>query len=349
MLKIKSKTIILLTILFLTSCGTKNEKDSIIVDSFPINTKLIGTVVKIPVNILSPSGICIIDDKLVVYDNVKNDLFKVFKLPNLDYLFSWGNIGRGPDEFIFIDGNYFRAFKNELELVDHGRLKRLLINSDGLSTKSVIKLPQLQNPINHLQRINDSIYISDNIFTDGEFEHFLINVNTNKIIRKFGKYPDDGLNIKNNVEKYQIYSKSNISSLNGEKFVVFYMYFNRIKIYNSQGEIQKIIFLRDEEIKKYSVENRDNNPMYFAIPYATEKYFYVLRFNQTEDEIFKNIDNFKPELLIWDWDGNPVAQCKLDKPVIYFAVSEKFKKLYGTNLMKENEIYVFDLPDVCFD
>ncbi len=350
MLKIKSKTIILLIILFLTSCVNKNIEENIIVDSFPEMYSLTGTTINSPVTMLSPIKNCIINDKLIVYDAVKNDLFKVFKLPDLDYLFSWGNIGRGPDEFLSIDNNYIRVFNNVLELLDRGRLIKILVNENSMTIKSITGLPNLQNPINGLQKINDSIYIIDNIFTDGEFEHLLINVQTNKIIKKFGKYPDDRLNIKNSLQKYQIYFKSNISSPNKGIFIVFYMYFNRIKIYNRQGELQKNISLRDREIKKYSVEPQINNPIYFAFPYATEKYFYVLRLNKTDDEIIKNIDKYNPELLIWDWNGNPIAKCKLDKPIFgYYAISEKYKKLYGTNLMKENEIYVFDLPDVCFD
>jgi len=334
---------------FATSCKIKNEKYNLIVKSFPLNIELKGSTIKTTVNILNPKGIGISGDKVLIYDNVQKDLFKVFKLPNLEHIYSWGNMGRGPDEFTFIDDNYIRCFDNELELVDHGTLKRFVVNSNCLVIKSTVELPTLQNPINNMQKINDSFYIANNIFEDVEYEHILIDVKSNRITNKFGKYPDDGLNIKKGIDNYQIYYKSNISNPDREKFIVFYMYFNKIKIYNGHGNIEKIIILEDKEIDKYKIEHRDDNPLYFGIPYATENYFYVLRLNQTENEIVGNIDNFKPELLIWDWDGNPIANFKLDKPIIRFAVSEKHKKLYATSVMEEDEIYTFDLMDISFD
>jgi hypothetical protein len=60
----------------------------------------------------------------------------------------------------------------------------------------------------------------------------------------------------------------------------------------------------------------------------------------------KDINNFKPELLIWDWNGTLINRYKLDKPVTRYAISEKHQKLYGTFLMKADEIYVFDLPNL---
>lgn len=36
--------------------------------------------------------------------------------------------------------------------------------------------------------------------------------------------------------------------------------------------------------------------------------------------------------------------CRLNDPITRFTVSEKYKKLYGTSVLNENEIYVYDLP-----
>lgn len=345
---IKSNIIfILLLFLFLTSCDIKNNRNTFIVKGFPINIELNSTTIDIPINILAPSAITILEDKLLIFDNVKDSLFKVFNLPAIDYLYSYGNLGRGPDEFIFVNFHYIKAINNELELVDNGRLKRLMINQYGFTTKKVITLPRLENPINSPQRINDSIYVADNIFTSDESEHLLINVNMKKIIGKFGRYPNDDLNIKDNVQKYQIYKKFNISSPAGNHFAVFYKYFNRIKIYNSSGDLQKSINLEDCKIQKFSIEHRERNTIYFYTdPFATEKYFYALRINIPGIEYKKNFDTFRPELLIWDWDGNPTARCILDRPITSFTISEKYREIYGVNSMTESKVYKFDLPEL---
>ncbi len=345
---INSKFITVVFPLFILSgCGAGDRNSIVTTDSFPLKIELNSTAIDIPVTLLYPTGICITDNKLIVLDRGQEELFKIFKLPEISYLSAPGNIGKGPDEFTTIDENYFKVTNNELELVDNGMLKRLSFSDDGFTIKQVIRLPRLQNPINRLQRINDSIYMSDNIMTDGEFEHLLINVNTGKIVKKFGKYPNDGLDIKNNNEKYQIYVKQTTSSPDGEKLVVFYTYFNRLRIYDNNGELQKSINLNDVKVRRFSVENRANNPLiFFAQPVATDRFIYSLRLNVSEEELIQSPNDYKTELLIWDWNGNPKAQCKLDRLITSFAISEKHKKIYGVSLMGGNEIFVYNLPEI---
>ena len=83
--------------------------------------------------------------------------------------------------------------------------------------------------------------------------------------------------------------------------------------------------------------------MYFALPYATENYVTVFRVNKTDAELASDIDDFKPELLVWNWDGDFIGRCRLDLPMTRYAISEKHKTLYGVFPMKEKEIYHFDL------
>jgi hypothetical protein len=341
---IKITNIILLTS-FLFACST--NKGGIIkrVNYFPINGELNCATTIIPVSILQPTRIFTYEDKLVIFDDVKNEIFKVFKLPEIDYLYGLGDIGRGPNEFLFIDGNYIRVINKEIELLDNGKLKRIQIANDSLITKTANSVIVLDNPLNNLQRINDSIYISDNIFSDNEYEHLMINLRTNKVIKKFGEYPDkQGLMIKTNVEGYQVFKKVNNSSPSGDYFVAFYEYFNRFKIYNNNGSLQKDVFLDDEKEPTVSVSNMGNSPIYFfSQPCVTVDYIYVLRLSKSEVDLQKDFGSFKPELLIFNWNGDAIAKYKLNKPITSIAISEEGKKLYGVNIMKENEIYTFNL------
>lgn len=338
---------IILFITFLScllfGCNISNETPDKIV--LPDAIQLKGQTIQIDNNMLNPMGMCISDEKLIIFDDVQSGLFKVFNIPELAYEFSWGSRGKGPEEFLVINNNYIRSFRTELELLDNGILKRLAIMNDRLKIKSIKRLPIMENPINGLQRINDSIYFADNFFSDGSNEHLIINVNTGKILNKFGNYPNGNLKIKDNHERYQIYHKSSISDPASDKFVVFYTYFGKIKIYNNTGELIKSIILDDKEIEMVSLEKREQNKTYFALPYATKNYFSILRINKTDEEIVKDINNYKPELLIWDWNGNLINRYKLDKPLTRYAISEKYQKLYGTFIMKDDEIYIFDLPN----
>lgn len=343
-MNMKPANIIFLTLL-LIACSANNDKTIIRVDAFPVNAELKCKTINIPVNLLQPAGIFTYEDNLVVFDNVKTEIFKVFKLPEIDYLYGLGNIGRGPNEFLFVDENCIGVNNNEIELLDNGRLKRIQVTPDSLITKSAVDIIALDNPLNNLRRINDSIYISDNVFSDNEFEHLLINIKENNVINKFGKYPDSrGLDIKTNEEGYQLFRKVSMSSPSGDHFVAFYGFINRFKIYDGKGNLQRDIFLEDKKGQMLSVTNMMSSPIYFfSQPCVTDDFIYVLRLSMSEADLQKDIENFKPELLIFNWDGDAIAKYKLNKPITSITISEKDKKLYGVNLMKENEIYTFDL------
>jgi len=87
---------------------------------------------------------------------------------------------------------------NELELMDNGILKRLAILNYRLEMKSTKRLPIMEKPINGLNRINDSIYFADNLFSDGSNEHIIINVSKRNILNRFGNYFDENSGIKDN-------------------------------------------------------------------------------------------------------------------------------------------------------
>jgi hypothetical protein len=298
--------------------------------TLPNAERLSGTSVKTPVSMLNQKAMTVVDDKLVVFDRVNDGMFKVFKLPESIHLYSWGRTGRGPDEFISIDPNFFRSYSNHLELMDIGVLKRFEIYENYFKALKSSNLPKLQNPLNSIQKLNDSIYVADNEM-EADNEHILININKNEIVKEFGEYPKDNLHAKSNLERYQIYLKYVISNPKENKFAVFYESFPKVKYYNSKGELLKSVSIEEGPNFKYSVENKSQNVIYFSFPYATENYIYAVRVNKTEDQVAQNFEAYEPEIIVWTWNGDLVARYILDKPITRFAVSESHKKLYGTS------------------
>ena len=58
------------------------------------------------VSLLNPADIVNVADKyLVISDSDSEGFIKVFKLPEMDFLYSWGMQGQGPNEFEFIPLN----------------------------------------------------------------------------------------------------------------------------------------------------------------------------------------------------------------------------------------------------
>lgn len=243
------------------SCTKTDQTKTLTITSFPKAIELKGSVVYTSCRLLNPTRLCIWDDKLILYDHTNDFLFKAFRLPGLEYLDSYGTIGNGPDEFQNIDENYLVTTGRYLEVTDRGKLKRLTFQNDKLSIGQEITLPVLESPLNRLQRLNDTLYMIDNLPTDASCEHNLISMNSNRINKKFGQYPEDGLVFNSNVEKFQAYRKYDVSKPGGEKIAVFYNYFNKFKIYDVPGELFRTITLNDIARNEYDTGRPEENPV----------------------------------------------------------------------------------------
>jgi hypothetical protein len=120
------------------------------------------------------------------------------------------------------------------------------------------------------------------------------------------------------------------------------------KILSGSGELLNVITI-DKPIDALS-SNFEYSPerIYFTEPYVTEKYIYVMWINRQKQDVEADFENFKPELMIFDWNGNPVKRYALNQPIITFAVVEDLKKLYGVSFFENdiNTIYEYDLPEI---
>ena len=76
--------------------------------------------------------------------------------------------------------------------------------------------------------------------------------------------------------------------------------------------------------------------------YATDSYIYTLNLDMTTEEI----ENRKttPNIQVFDWEGKPLTQYKLDCFINTFVVDEVANKIYGAFVEDEDHIYVFNLP-----
>lgn len=334
--------IILVTLLFFqynTKCNT-----TITIKNIAVTDTLIGRTISLSEELLMPIKVLAIDDKLVVFDRVNSDFFKVFKIPEMELLYGFGSKGRGPDEFSHIDPNSMKVVGNKICLLDGNTLKYLNVGNDKITVEQSKTIVIGQAPTNRLLVLNDSVYISD-ILGGGDlkYEFQKVNLNQKKIEKTFGDYPDEGIRIKNDIEKYQTYLKASASSPKGDKIISFYLNFNRFKILDNQGKLLKEVVI-ESNLPKYKPKDPKNSVIYRSEPFATGDFVYVLAIEQVQNEVMSNISSFKPKLEIWNWEGELQAKYILDKPIITFTISEENSKLYGTSIADTNTLYEFDLP-----
>lgn len=333
--------IMLVTLLF-CQCNTKRNT-TITIKNVTATDSLKGRTVSVNEDLLMPVKVFVIDDKLVVFDRVNSDFFKVFKIPEMELLYSFGSKGRGPNEFSHIDPNSMKVVGNKICLLDGNTLKYLSVENDKITVEQSKTIVIGQAPTNRLLVLNDSIYISDILGDKIKYEFQKVNLNQKKIEKTFGDYPDEGIRLKNDIEKYQTYMKASASSPKGDKIISFYLNFNRFKILDNQGKLLKEVVI-ESNLPKYKPKDPKSSVIYRSEPFATEDFVYVLAIEQVQNEVMSNISSFKPKLEIWNWEGELQAKYLLDKPIITFAVSEENPKLYGISIADPNTIYEFDLP-----
>ena len=332
--------IILVTLLF-CQCNSKRNTTITIKNTTATNS-LKGRSIKVSEDLLMPVKVFAIDDKLVVFDRVNSDFFKVFKIPEMELLYSFGSKGRGPNEFSHIDPNSMKVVGNKICLLDGNTLKYLNVGNDKITVEQSKTIVMGQAPTNRLLVLNDSIYISDILGDNLEHEFQRVNLNQRKIEKTFGDYPDEGIRLKNDIEKYQTYMKASASSPKGDKIISFYLNFNRFKILDNQGKLLKEVVI-ESNLPKYKPKDPKSSVIYRSEPFATKDFVYVLAIEQVQNEVMSNISSFKPKLEIWNWEGELQAKYLLDKPIITFTISEENSKLYGTSIADPNKLYEFNL------
>ena len=335
--------------LFFSSCS--DYQKNIHVVSLPDAVELISESKRIGTELLLPTKIFIKEDKLIIFEPLSKGMFKVFDFPSLKYLYSYGDNGRGPNEFISVSSD--DIIENSAEFVEIFDVNKLdfVVFSDSsarIISQTPISLLHLKNPINRLKKINDSIYYFDNLFEeDNKNEFTRLNVRSGDRTY-FSAYPDWAKNIKSPMDKFQTYSKFSRSNSFDNKMVVFYYSFPVIKFLDLDGNIMKEIHV-DTQQSIIREPSNDNIFYFLEYPVFTDEFIYVFWVEKSKNDIMNHSENFKPEILVFDWDGNVAGRYKLDQPITSFTLSEETGKIYCTPFPGENVIniiYVYDLPKI---
>ena len=330
------------------SCNERDRHVQIV--ALPDAVELTSTPVHIDVELLLPTRTLIKGDKLFVFEQLAEDMFKVFDFPSLTYLHSFGNMGRGPNEFLTIIGNDEIIDSNTefVEVLDYETLKFIDFSSFPPFIQSTISLPLpiLKQPVNRMRKINDSIYYFSNWFDGDDTNEFTrININTGQI-SYFSPYPKWIKNFQTTNEKYLTYSKLSGYSFIHQKIVAFYYHYPALKFIDYEGNVIKEIRINTSN-SNFSVPNIDD--VYFMeTQFFTNDHIYVIWLGgKPYDEIFDNPKKYLFEILVFDWEGNIADRYRLDQPICAFTISEKTGKMYCTpfpEIEPITVIYEYDIP-----
>jgi hypothetical protein len=333
------KILFLFYLISILSCDY--DKTSKIVEIQFSDAKIINMERKIVnTELYRPSKIFIYKDKLVIYDDMNNSLFKIFECNDLTYKYSFGSIGQGPNEFAFVVPETMNS-STYFEILDRNKLCYFSITDTGAFQIASPKIVSHQSgPVNNLKKMSDSIYIFENGLGTDKFdkEFILYNIN-DRTNREFGniRFFDNSVKAQNKEEQYFSLSKFMTANPVNNKFAVFYDKYPYFKIFSS--EILSGLYHIDSKIQHTDFRH------HFSRPFSTDKYIYVMWIEKSDEEIMANISDFNPLILIFDWNGNLIKNYRLNKPIIAFAVNDSNDKLYAVSLSEDdiNAIYTCDL------
>jgi hypothetical protein len=120
-----------------------------------------------------------------------------------------------------------------------------------------------------------------------------------------------------------------------------------MKIIAFEGNVIKEIRLKT---RNQNLNGYDSNFTYFTSQsFLTDDHIYVMWQGKPNDEMMAEEDAFRPDILVFDWEGNVVDRYKLDKPITAFTISEETGKIYGVSPIGDshiNVIYEYDLPQI---
>lgn len=339
--------IAIISIAFLSNCNLDENKSVKIEKARPFeDTLIVSKVVTLDDDseLLRPLRVKNLNDNyLIISELIPQNFLKVFKLPEAKFLFTWGTNGGGPNEFRVFPTE---IITNQSDLIiydlDMRKLRTFEFTDSTLDqTRSVnLSYKGQLDPLNNIQKMNDTLYFVDfgTFIEKTGKEHVALKPNIEDTLFTFGEYPDSELK---GVERSFKFLKTNLSKPDGSLFANFYLYQNKIKIYNNSGETIHHIDVNDESLT--SEKNQDI--IYRSAAWASDKFIYVLGLNGSSEDLYENPDpSLKTSIEIFSWKGNQVYRAKFDRLISAYTVSEKHSKIYAYSVLEPQKLFIYDLP-----
>lgn len=344
MLGIHKIYLFLITIFVLHLYGCDSTTTKIInVKDIPLLEEKFKVIPIDSTHLLHPTNLYCYKNHILIFDGGNNPAFTFWSQDSLQYEFSAGYIGAGPNEFINPRGDYFASSDSSFFILDSNIEWEVQLEGDSLHIidKTPIVIP---DAINQMVHLDDGKYIMAS-FTDGssDGEHFLYDKETGNYT-PFGDYPtsiDD-------VRKVAFDFKFTAGKEGKECIWDFYQYHNLIRQYDVNGTLMQELTLgniREHHNSIYKIQEMANHT-FWRLAIATEQYIYTLFYEDaTTDMVY-----FKgaiPELQIWDWNGNLKKRVKFDYSYNKMTIS-KFGILYAINDIEPFNylVYTYNLQEI---
>ena len=345
-----------LSFLMLFSCSTDrkpatetpyNKSNILDFNSFPNEKSLHGKNVG-PVESFNQLVKIIYSKNFILVFDVKSDYY--FKLLNreLQIVETFGKKGDGPHEIPFVPilSKHDFITLGAIYFYNYGKSEVVAMKIDSLgevfpNTIDHYPLPEQLYNVQRVVVVEKDKMVGNAGMPEGKLYFF--NSEKENVLSITPFYPK--LNFR--IEKEKLIYKFTgqlATSKPQNTLVCANTYFPQLEIYNLDGELQKEIRTSNFEMSDYRRSNFSH--FYYYGVQITDKYIYALYLGEKKDNILQQmLHSLKSQIHIFNLEGAPVLELKLDRLINDFIVDEARQRIIGIYEDNENQpLVMFELP-----
>lgn len=322
---------------------------SLIDESFGKIIELTGTQKILDGNIfkVSETEMLIKDDYFLMQNAFGNDsIFMLFKLPEFEYLKSFGVRGNAPGQFHFPHLAPTSEEDKLAYIVETHKPRLYSTDYDGSMSQILIEFPAIKGAV----RTDKNMFITDSAY------YYVDVIRQGRALFKSVEYRDSvSLEMLHNLafspkhKNWAAYTGDFLVEPSGKRFAYAYKYFKRILFYDPETGKSRVVEFDKDGVNPANdvITLGPDNVTYYWGGRGTENYIFLTYSGRTPIQVMQ--DNNKKNSYIYveqfDWNGNPIRKYKLDHWGRMIA-DEKNGKLYQITYDYDDPLFVYDLPDI---
>ncbi|MEN6457030.1 MAG: BF3164 family lipoprotein [Prolixibacteraceae bacterium] len=329
-------------------------KEDPVITEFSNIQKLKGSVVPIKsIDLGEVVDMEIMDSLLVLNEMFSDKIYKVFNINTGKLLEKGINKGKGPNELIY-PGRIHVLGKNKFAQYDRGRKQLDLFTVGGESFLQFSNALKVGPGGFEIYPVNDSVLLCTGIFEKGRY--CLVDSKTGKS-QVSGPYPDFQATSKlDDANLAMIYQPGITIKPDRKQFACFEGsagYFEIIAItdLSTKRSCIKNYFGPGITMREGHAVNTRDNLYTFHSATSTNNYIYVIYAGKSREE-FESECYAGDNLLVYNWQGKPLVNYKLDRSLKIMTLDKEKMIVYGfsTNpVTGEPEVIKYQLPKVTKD
>lgn len=298
----------------------------------------------------------IVDSLLIVSTNDKNGFWSFFLADDLSFKGSFIKQGQGPNEFIYspdIINSSFQREKDQLIVFIYdfqtGRLYKMNVDDSFSTQENILELTKDNLPpfLFDFAIIDDGIFYCKEIANEQTQQlRYILNHGEKETPIKF-----DRLN-KAQVAKgedFNIISSITVKHPKKDIIVEAPITLNQINLFSCMDELQKTICVGDKLDNIGSIENKIQwmRIYTYGAVRTYNDFFAVLRIGD-DKKTFQTTRKSLPIIQLFNWEGEPIAEIKVNRFITSFDFDLRNKYLYTLD-GPTDEFYRYNISSILND